>query len=229
MRFARVLFGLTPSQFLLSSVLRKHAESYNDTRFTRNILETFYVDDLGTSLVNAQNAIDCYWQFKVRLAAGGFNLRKIRTNDAVLREFIAGHKVQFDDISGTKVLGIKWDEIGDVLVIDMTEFLSNSSVKNFTHRNMLATVASFYDPLGLIQLWVILMKVLFQQATKLNLGWDDALPHDIEMSVQCSSSWNKFGTKNSTCWQDTSELRQMTILFCVQNLLDSLTQVLWPM
>ena len=92
--------------------------------------------------------------------------------------------MQFDNISGTKVLGIKWDEIGDVLVIDMTEFLSNSPVKNFTRRNMLATVASFYDPLGLIQLWVILMKVLFQQATKLNLGWDDALPHDIEMAMQ---------------------------------------------
>ena len=183
MRFARVLFGLTPSQFLLSSVLRKHAESYNDPKFLQNILEAFYVDDLGTSLVSTQDAMDSYWQFKVRLAAGGFNLRKIRTNDQGVRDFIAAHEVQFDDISGTKVLGIKWDEIGDVLIIDMTEFMLNSPTKNFTRRTMLALIASFYDPLGLIQLWVILMKILFQKATKMNLGWDDALPNDVEMAM----------------------------------------------
>ena len=184
LRFARVLFGLTPSQFLLNSVIRKHAESYGDLEFLEKVLRSFYVDDLGTSVPTEDMAIESYRQFKIRFAAAGFNLRKFRTNNEEVRKVIASNEVQFEEITGSKVLGLEWDEVGDVFIIDMLQFISNAPDDKFTRRTLLGMIASFYDPLGMIQFWVIQLKILFQNATRLKLNWDDDLPVGIEVSLR---------------------------------------------
>ena len=52
-RFCRIMFGLTPSQYLLNATIRKHGEKYRkvDPEFARKVKKHFYVDDLNTGFM----------------------------------------------------------------------------------------------------------------------------------------------------------------------------------
>ena len=47
-RFAREVFGVTSSSFLVNAVIHKHVEKYEfDADFVQKVLESFYVDDFS--------------------------------------------------------------------------------------------------------------------------------------------------------------------------------------
>ena len=55
-RFSRVIFGASPSQFLLNSVVKVHVEKYKkiDPYFVAKVLRSFYVDDLNSGVRAAE-------------------------------------------------------------------------------------------------------------------------------------------------------------------------------
>ena len=61
-RFARVVFGVTSSPFLLNATLRNHIISYEkeDPEFVSQILRSLYVDDLSLSLADVDQAYQLY-------------------------------------------------------------------------------------------------------------------------------------------------------------------------
>ena len=86
--FARVVFGVTSSPFLLNAILLKHITSYEreDPEFANQMLRSLYVDDLSLSLED--EAYELYLKSRERMAQGGFNLRKWLTNSRPLMEKI---------------------------------------------------------------------------------------------------------------------------------------------
>ena len=75
------------------------------------------------------------------------NLYKWRTNSEELRQQISDELNPKDDIK--KVLGIKWDEFEDKLIIDVKDFVQELKIDEVvTKRHVLSTVAGFYDPVG---------------------------------------------------------------------------------
>ena len=76
--FARVVFGVTSSPFLLNATLLKHITSYErqDPEFVNQMLRSLYVDDLSVSLKDVDKAYQLYLRSRERMAQGGFNLRK---------------------------------------------------------------------------------------------------------------------------------------------------------
>ena len=89
-RFARVVFGVTSSPFLLNATLLKHITSYEreDPEFVNWMLRSLYVDDLSLSLDDVDKAFELYLKSRKRMAQGGFNLRKWLTNSRPLMEKI---------------------------------------------------------------------------------------------------------------------------------------------
>ena len=89
-RFCRVVLGLNSSPFLLNTTLRYHFSKYKelDPKFVQQMLESFYVDDLVSGDDSTQSTYDLYLKAKMRLAEGGFKLRKWKTNDSELRKRI---------------------------------------------------------------------------------------------------------------------------------------------
>ena len=89
-RFCRVVFGLNASPFLLNGTIRHHLGTYAeaDPEFVRKMVESFYVDDLVSGDSTTDKAYDLYSKAKVRMANGGFKLRKWKTNDPKLKERI---------------------------------------------------------------------------------------------------------------------------------------------
>ena len=89
-RFARVVFGVPSSPFLLNATLLKHITSYEreDPEFVNRMLRSLYVDDLSLSLEDVDKAFELYLKSRKRMAQGGFNLRKWLTNSRPLMKKI---------------------------------------------------------------------------------------------------------------------------------------------
>ena len=89
-RFARVVFGVTSSPFLLNATLLKHITSYEreDPEFVNRMLRSLYVDDLSLSLEDVDEAFELFLKSRKRMAQGEFNLRKWLTNSRPLMEKI---------------------------------------------------------------------------------------------------------------------------------------------
>ena len=206
-RYNRVVFGVSSSPFILNAVLRQHLESFNDTdpEFTSKVKESFFVDDLVTGADSAESACQLYQKAKDFLRQGGFTLRKWKSNDQDLMQRIKdaeksnmlenGQKEnpEIQDSfaketlgttadkheSKTKVLGIGWDMQSDTLEINLSK-VSNLDLNPGlpTKRTILSTLASIFDPLGLVSPVLVSPKVLFQEMCIESLNWDDPLPQE---------------------------------------------------
>jgi len=93
-RFARLIFGVSSSPFLLTGTMRKHLSTYNDIdpEFVRKVTDAFHVDDFTSGETNIEQALTLYKKLKLRFAEANFNLRKWRTNDTKLRELIESNE-----------------------------------------------------------------------------------------------------------------------------------------
>lgn len=197
-RFNRVVFGVNSSPFILNAVLRHHIQTFQeiDTRFAKKLIDGFYVDDLVTGCSNPQEAIALYEKAKERMQVGGFKLRKLKSNDRVVRkkfqevenfkreeEFeersLAKETLGLADETGekTKVLGIVLDTEKDNLEFELGKMLKVRG-KVPTKRGILSTLASLFDPLGILSPVAVIAKVLFQDLCKEKVGWDEPLPAD---------------------------------------------------
>ena len=214
LRFARVLFGARPSQFILNVVFKLHAEKYMeiDPEFVTKILRCFYSDDLNATVRTYEEGIEFYKKAKLRFLEGKFNLRKWRTNDERLRKFIEEEEVASDDVMGCigdKVLGVKWDEIKDEFVIDLSAIVEEASNLLPTKRNVLKIIASIYDPLGLVQPTVVSLKILFQLVWISGIGWDDVIDDELKTRwyaiIEGIKSMGKLYVARCYCYNDVND------------------------
>ena len=66
MRFCRVIFGATCSQYLLKLIIHRHGDKYKvlDPEFCRKVKAHFYVDDLNTGANDINSGILLYRNMK---------------------------------------------------------------------------------------------------------------------------------------------------------------------
>ena len=89
-RFARVIFGVNSSHFLLAATLRIHLDRYNqiDPDCVKRVLRSLYVDDFNGGANNVENGVDLYKKLKLRFLEDGFNFTKWRSNSENLNDII---------------------------------------------------------------------------------------------------------------------------------------------
>ena len=225
LRFNRVVFGVNSSPFILNAVLRHHLSSFLDLNpgFCMQMSQSFYVDDLVTGCANVVEAFSLYSKAKERMKAGGFSLRKWKTNSLELRQQILQRERENDSTESpyeqsfakeslgpiqetggkTKVLGIVWDCEKDTFEFDLTKMVS-VKVGNLTKRGILSTLAMSFDPLGITSPICVEAKVLFQELCQDKLGWDDPIP-------DCKAvRWEEW-----IC--ELNEVKTLTVPRCVYN------------
>lgn len=90
MRFARVMFGVTSSPFILNATIRHHMNYYSatDPEFVNEVLRSLYVDDYVSGASSEQAAYELCEKVKSRLAEGGFNMRKWMSNSQQLMDML---------------------------------------------------------------------------------------------------------------------------------------------
>jgi hypothetical protein len=205
LRFARVVFGVTSSPFILNATIRHHVNQYllNDPEFVYELLRSLYVDDYASGCESIPRALELARKIKSRLSTGGFNMRKWQTNSPELKQVFQVDPDFAEDIPSptadplptmneedcgytksalggqndvnSKVLGQTWNVLNDEFEINLANVVAGYDPKSCTKRIVLSITAKFYDPLGLISPVILQLKLLFQELCKSNVEWDEQL------------------------------------------------------
>ena len=203
-RFARVMFGLTSSPFLLNATLKHHLDKYqvDDPDFVSVVGDSMYVDDLAAGADDEESAVTLYSKLKERMGDGGFNIRKFASSSISVQQHIntaeksalvtCSISPQEDDLTyaktslnsseNDKVLGVKWNRVHDELVVDIAAIFAKPSTR-MTKRAVSSEAARIFDPLGLVSPVTIKLKLFLQQLHVAGFDWDTPL------SPQLAQEW----------------------------------------
>ena len=167
------------------------------------MLEEFYVDDFNSG----EDSVEEGWTIKTRLEEASFRLRKWCSNSAELMKMIRDDRVgeeaawpqeenvkKDNDTHGKTTVGShneledirnrrSWEKFGFVwktIIYNFDALIELSENLELTKRNLLKTIAKFFDPLGMLSPLTIGMKVLFQEVCQSKLELDERLPEAFQ-------------------------------------------------
>ena len=203
LRFARVVFGVSSSPFLLNATIRHHLEKFSSTYLSlvSSIVQSLYVDDLVCGANDEESAYELFEGAKKILGSGSFNLRKFTTNSLRLQRVIdkaenapsnSPEKTPHNDLDETyakatirpdcyirpgdqKVLGVCWNVPSDNLLFSFDCLAVLAAKMEPMKRNVVSVVSRFYDPIGLVTPITIRFKTFVQTLCETAGNWDQPL------------------------------------------------------
>ena len=182
------LFGATSSPGCANLALRTAADDgINEfgVEAASFIKENFYVDDGLKSVPTVPEAIKLIKNSTKMCMKGGFRLHKFTSNSKEVVESISVESrakeikeldLNRDLLPPERVLGVEWNIENDVF-----KFRITLKDKPLTRHGILSTVSSIYDPLGFAAPFLLRGKRILQLLCKENIGWDDAIPEELQM------------------------------------------------
>ena len=204
------IFGAASSpacaNFALKRVATDHKRTCSEETFnflTRNV----YVDDGLTSVQTVQEASRLVEEARSICNKGQLRLHKFVSNERRVLEKVPSSErassienldLDFESLPMERALGIKWCVESDEL-----RFSTNVTNPGNTRRQILSTIASLYDPLGLLSPFVLLGKLILQEMCRDNLGWDDPISDVLKLK------WKKW-------LLELDNLVDIRILRCIQ-------------
>ena len=170
-RFCRVPFGMTSSPFLLGGTIQHHLLQKNNA-ILQEVCHHIYVDNLVISTHSFESAQQIFTEARNAFSEMNMNLRCWNSNDTKLLdcfpESTKSNKME------EKVLGIPWKPQDDTLHFACQRALVDGNEAT-TKRRTLHTVASVFDPLGLISPITLHGKCFLQKLWSENMDWDTTL------------------------------------------------------
>ena len=180
------LFGAASSpgcaNFGLKYLARMNQETLPEAaRFVKN---DFYVDDGLTSVPTTEEAISIIKGAIEICKSGGLRLHKFASNEPeVVNSLPESERSENTQVQGLKfvnsaeekTLGMEW-----CMKEDMLRFARLSPSSPSTRRGILSTVASLYDPLGLISPFTLIGKLILQETCATGTKWDELIPQALE-------------------------------------------------
>ena len=168
------------------------------------VVHNTYVDDLLQSVTTLSLAIMLARDVQEALAWANFIMAKYVSNHPDILKHIPQKDRVFDikELPGDvtcKALGLRWDVNGDGFFYERVGSWNWATV---TKRKILSLVSSLYDPLGLIAPIIVVGRMIFQQVTKLKIGWDDSVPLTV------IHDWEKW-------WDDLEHLNGLRFSRCM--------------
>ncbi|XP_055714189.1 uncharacterized protein LOC129808439 [Phlebotomus papatasi] len=180
-----VCFGVTSSPFLATRVLNDLSEQGKFTHPLASHLLThnFYVDDCLVSVSSVEHARQSIEELQDLLSSTGMKLAKWNANDPSIVAPSSFSSDQSSAHTNSSALGMTWHSTTDRFHYKLSLDFTLARTK----RDILACVASLYDPLGLIGPTVLRGKLILQVMWKHELGWDQPIPNHILVEWMRSS------------------------------------------
>ncbi|XP_070526464.1 uncharacterized protein [Cardiocondyla obscurior] len=178
-----VTYGTACAPFLALRVLQQLSlDDGHNFPLARDILrDHIYVDDVLFGAHSVSLLVEKRDQLIELLNRGRFTLRKWASNSSKLLADInpADHGLACNPIplldEQLKILGIHWLPHSDEFRFRVS--LDGSAPT--TKREILSTIAKFYDPMGWGTPTIICAKILIQRLWKLKAAWDELVPPSI--------------------------------------------------
>jgi len=171
-RFCRVPFGVVSSPFLLNATLRYHLQQQK-TETSNKILQNLYVDNVILEAEDVNVGIKMYLESKDIFQKAGMNLTQWTSNSQIFNNTISPNDKANENI--IKILGLTWNTETDILTIHIVQ----KSYKALTKRAVSKSIASTFDPLGLLSPILLKGKLFLQKLWSISLAWDEELPDDL--------------------------------------------------
>ena len=121
-------------------------------------LRSLHVDDLNSASKNIHDCYNFYNKAKARLDKALFNLQKFQSNSPDL-EYLINGEINHNSIV-TKVLGLIWENQKDTFTF-LVRNLVALIYPCLTKRLLLSFIVSVCNPLGLVNPFVLRLKVFF--------------------------------------------------------------------
>ena len=180
------LFGASSSPGCANFALKRLAKDHQHLgeKAANFLMNDFYVDDglKGESTVEA--AVDLLKKARLICSAGSLRLHKIVSNNNEVVNSVpeserggAAQANKDTDLGTTaleSVLGLQWCTESDSFCFKLIP-----KDNPLTRRGILATVASVYDPLGLIAPVVLVGRMILQEMCGVGAGWDHPIQEDL--------------------------------------------------
>ena len=185
-------FGATSSPSVAGYALRKVAED-NSTDADQIVIKTvqrnFYVDDCLKSMSDIDSTINLIEQLRALLLSGGFFLTKFTSNCCKILFSVPGPDravandvdIMCNELPIGNTLGLVW-----IPEIDAIKIKVHVKEKPITRRGILSVISQVYDPLGIVQPFILTMKRHLQSLNGENLDWDEPL------SLEMQTEWNNW-------------------------------------
>ena len=196
--FIHFLFGGCYCPFCAQFTWQQHAEHKEELPLaSQAVKKNCYMDDLMPSMESSVEAIETQRQLTELRDKANFHIRKwicnrcdvvedIPEEDRATKINLEGNKLPI-----TKTLGMLWTATDD-------QFLFYYSPPNeefvYTKRNVLRCTVAIFNPLGLVAPFILLAKVMMQQAWIQGLNWDENLMGQLQQA--CVIKYRKFRSKS---------------------------------
>lgn len=182
-----ITYGTASASFLATRTLHQIGLNCKDTepKVSDAILNNFYMDDLICGASTIEEAIALKSGLERVLSNSGLTLRKWRSNKqevlntSLNKESENESQSQYvisSDMKG-KTLGIYWDTKTDIFQYLITY---KDLKKPITKKVILSTIATIFDPLGLICPCIIRGKLFLQRLWQLKIDWNEEIPGDFQ-------------------------------------------------
>ena len=189
-RFARVIFGMNCSPFLLNATLKHHVSEYyaEDADLADALLAALYVDEWTSGADGESKAFELYHETNAWFAVGSFKLRKWASNskavinkitrdgeeregaketDIALKEesyakTTVGGLDEIDPVKKHNVLELNWNLDSDMVIFKFNNISKLWKSLQPTKRSILQIAGKLFDPLGLISPVMVLLRMFLQ-------------------------------------------------------------------
>ena len=182
-----VLFGAKSSPCIALHIKNKNANrfmsKYPDT--VKSLIDNCYMDDLLDSCESINEASERVAQAIEINASAGWEMHSWASNEpSVFKNIITTTETKKllkneSDVYGEKVLGLKWENMTDVLTFSVNSCKISDELysgrKKPTKREFLAIIMSVFNPLGFLTPFTIRSRIIMQQIWASKVGWDDEI------------------------------------------------------
>lgn len=181
-------FGASCSPCTAQFVKNKNATVFLSThpRAANAIIENHYVDDLMDCEHSEKEMIQLLEDVRMIHASGGFKIRNFISNsDNVLKALGEDAAREIKDIElkselkVERVLGMWYNTKSDTFTFSLKYAPIAEEIFNGrrlpTKREVLRTLMSIFDPLGLLSNYLIYLKILLQEIWRTKMDWDERI------------------------------------------------------
>ncbi|CAI6369690.1 unnamed protein product [Macrosiphum euphorbiae] len=153
------------------------------------ITNDFYMDDYLGGANDVTAAVKLRDDVINILNTAGFKLRKWISNDRRLLEHISNEDndplrvLNLDESCTTKTLFLFWNPFNDVHQYKVNNNCKNNA-ERITKRIVLSTIATIFDPLGLVGPVVVVAKIFMQKLWQARINWDDPVASSLHEEWQ---------------------------------------------
>ncbi|XP_060846330.1 uncharacterized protein LOC132925994 [Rhopalosiphum padi] len=210
-KLCTVTYGLAPAGFLAVSCVNHVAEDTANVKLKEIIKNDFCVDDCLTGADTLTEAIQLRNELISVMHKAGFELSKWTANHKNLIPDTNENEASAVsmDKESVKTLGLYWEPNSDYYTYVVQTPKTNIKV---TKRDIIAGLATVFDPLGLVGPVILVGKILLQDLWREKIGWDSQIPPHMQLVwdgyISCLNELNSF---NIPRWLGSDNDKQIEI------------------